>query len=613
MTSIPLTPGSRVYVDGQSVTIRTVLSTSEVVVEAPDGRISSVAVKDIKAVPAAPETKVPPDLHQLNEVEWHQARQRAAVLIPLVAKDAIGHVEAQAAAAALGISFRLVYRLVARYRESPALTSFLPRRRGRQKGEVRLSPIQERIIAVVIDELYLTRQQMKPKEIITEVFARCDAAAMPRPGANTVRRRIKGVRQQVAVRARLGPKAARDRFMPVLGSYEDATHPLAVVQIDHTLVDVIVVDDHPDRPPLQRPWLTLAIDVYSRMVYGYYLSLDPPSTTSVAMCLLHGALPKDEFLTQRNIAVEWPVWGTPARLHLDNAKEFRGQALRRGCEQYGIGLDYRPVRTPHYGGHIERLIGTMMGKVHLLPGTTFSNITAKGDMDPSKAAAMTLAELDRWLAIAIAEVYHRSKHKGLGTTPLSAWTAGLLGTQENPGPGLPARLADPQRFMLDFLPFEIRQIRKEGIVLHHIAYWSDVLRPWIGEIAERLPVRYDPRDLSRVWLLGPDNVYYELPYRHLGRPPIALWEHRRALKQIKERGDRQVDEAAVFAGIAKMRAIADQAAAATKSARRDRARRPALPPPPTPPALPAPPSATGPEAEAHVDPVPYFDDIEVWS
>lgn len=43
---------------------------------------------------------------------------------------------------------------------------------------------------------------------------------------------------------------------------------------------------------------------------------------------------------------------------------FRSEALRRGCEQYGIAIDYRPVRTPHYGGHIERLIGTMMGKVH---------------------------------------------------------------------------------------------------------------------------------------------------------------------------------------------------------------------------------------------------------
>ena len=51
--------------------------------------------------------------------------------------------------------------------------------------------------------------------------------------------------------------------------------------------------------------------------------------------------------------------GIPERLHLDNAREFRSEALKRGCEQYGIAIDYRPVRTPHYGGHIERLIGTM--------------------------------------------------------------------------------------------------------------------------------------------------------------------------------------------------------------------------------------------------------------
>ena len=60
------------------------------------------------------------------------------------------------------------------------------------------------------------------------------------------------------------------------------------------------------------------------------------------------------------------------------------EALKRGCEQYGIEVDYRPVRTPHYGGHIERLIGTMMGKVHLLPGTTFSDVRAKGDLESAK-------------------------------------------------------------------------------------------------------------------------------------------------------------------------------------------------------------------------------------
>jgi putative transposase len=38
-----------------------------------------------------------------------------------------------------------------------------------------------------------------------------------------------------------------------------------------------------------------------------------------------------------------------------------------------------------------------MGKVHLLPGTPFSNIQEKGDLNPDKTAAMTIDEVERWL------------------------------------------------------------------------------------------------------------------------------------------------------------------------------------------------------------------------
>jgi len=30
------------------------------------------------------------------------------------------------------------------------------------------------------------------------------------------------------------------------------------------------------RAPLKRPWLTLAIDVFTRMIVGFHLSMDPP-------------------------------------------------------------------------------------------------------------------------------------------------------------------------------------------------------------------------------------------------------------------------------------------------------------------------------------------------
>ena len=125
----------------------------------------------------------------------------------------------------------------------------------------------------------------------------------------------------------------------------------------------------------------------------------------------------------------WPVEGLH-RLHLDNAREFRSEALRRGCEQYRIArLSAR--RTPHYGGHIERLIGTMMGKVHLLPGTTFSDVRAKGDLDPQKSAAMTREELERWMGMRspVCTIHFAWRDRD---PPLAAWERGILGDGRRP-------------------------------------------------------------------------------------------------------------------------------------------------------------------------------------
>ena len=214
----------------------------------------------------------------------------------------------------------------------------------------------------------------------------------------------------------------------------------------------------------------------------------------------------------------------------------------------------------------------MMGKVHLLPGTTFSDIRVKGDLRPEKTAAMTIDEVERWLAHAITGVYHRSLHRGIGMPPLAGWTRGIAGDDKVLGRGAPTMVPDPRRFLIDFLPIAVRRVRRDGISLHSIHYWADVLRTWIGH-PEPMIVRYDPRDLSRIYLLGEDNHYYDVSYRDLGRPPISLWEHRLALKRLREEGRALVDETAIFRTIAAMRRIADDAVLASKTARRQRARR----------------------------------------
>jgi putative transposase len=318
------------------------------------------------------DTSNTPDLANIPGRDWDLARQRLAVISRLAEAAVCTRSAAKRAAQELGCSVALIYRLLARYQADPRLTHFLPRPRGRRHGQMQLTAELEEIIKTAIEELYLTRQRPPFSELMREIARRCKTVALPTPSRKAVQARVNTRGAAEITTRREGRKAARDRFAPAAGALE-APSPLALVQIDHTLVDVIVVDSVA-RTPIQRPWLTLAIDVCSRCALGFHLSLDAPSATSVALCVAHAALPKDGWLTARGLEGAWPS-GVPRRLHLDNAREFHSEALRRGCEQYAIAVDYRPVRTPHYGGHIERLIGTMMGKVHLLPGTTCGSPT----------------------------------------------------------------------------------------------------------------------------------------------------------------------------------------------------------------------------------------------
>lgn len=509
------------------------------------------------------------DVTLVSKERWAEARRCLPVIRALAETERRTALDIEAAVKELRCSRSTVFVLLSRYQADPCLTSLVPQRDGPAPGSSRLRPELDVLIDDAIESFYLTRQRPTVMDLVEEIRVRCFALGLTPPGRKAVTARVRAKPADVVMRSREGKKATDDRFRPVMGALE-APAPLSLVQIDHTLVDVIVVDSV-TRLPIQRPWITVAIDVYSRAVLGFHLSLEAPSATSVALCISHAVLPKDTWLAARHIDARWPMYGLFTRLHLDNGKDFHSAALRRGCEQYGIAIDYRPVRTPHYGGHIERLIGTMMGKVHLLPGTTFSNVSKKGDYDSEKTAVMTLDELERWVAHQIAGIYHSKTHRALGVPPMAKWQQGIVGDDTRPGCGEPCTVADPRRFLIDFLPIAHRMIRRDGISLHHIHYWSDVLLRWVGTKEQRI-VRYDPRDLSRIYVLVPDGQYIEVGYRDLRRAPISLWEHRQALRRLREKGRMQVDEAAVFATIDAMREIVEDAKVATKAARRRRER-----------------------------------------
>ena len=504
-------------------------------------------------------------VEEIPEELWQVACAREAVIRPLAASLHVGRVEIEIAAATLGIRRAYVYRLLAAYRRRPQTSTLVPNHRGRPQNARVLDARIESVIESAITGFYLTRERPRFSDLMREIEARCHSETVDVPDYRTVRRRLNDLDARKVTAARHGGKRAREIFGAALPQQRPGD-PLDFVEIDHTPVDVIVVDEQ-TRLPLGRPWLSLAVDVPTRMVAGFHLSFDDPSALAVALVLTHAVLPKEAWLAERQISLPWTVSGIPDWIETDNGEEFHSKAFERGATEYGIRLTYRPRGAPQVGGHIERLIGTFMHRIHLIPGTTFSNVAAKGGYDSADRAVMTLKELERWLALEILGVYHKSVHSALHQPPEQAWRQRIT---TRPAPIRHPQ--DPGRFLLDFLPAEERLIRRDGIRIFNLHYWDNVLSPLAGRSQQRFVVKYDPRDLSRVYLRDEKGDYWTIPYRDLGAPPITLWEHRNALQKLRADGLKSVDQKLIFQTITEQRELIAAARLRTRSARLAHAR-----------------------------------------
>ena len=212
-------------------------------------------------------------------------------------------------------------------------------------------------------------------------------------------------------------------------------------------------------------------------------------------------------------------------------------------------LTYRPPGTPRFGGHIERLIGTMMGEAHLLPGSHFSNVRERGDLDPEATAAMTLRELEACLALEIVGVYHARIHRsldapaerGLGGRHRGRACADADGPPTVPDGFSPGRAARAAARRAASLPHPLLVGRTAA---------AD------GARAKRSPSSTIPATVRRLRAELSDGYLEARPADGLG-PPIALWEHRAAVAGLREAGRRAVDEELIFSTILAQRALVD--------------------------------------------------------
>lgn len=305
------------------------------------------------------------DLVNIPKATWTLAQLRFRAIRDLIEGNSALEPGINRLSSQFRVNERTVRRWIRAYRKNPEVTALLPHPRGPRPGLRRLPAESERLLTTVIDEWAARSERLSVSWIVEECSRRARAVKTLVPSRSTVEARLRD-RGLEGLYRRYADRLAKSDATLATPSTQRA---LEIVQIDHTLVDVMVVDAV-HRQSMGRPWITVAFDIATRTVLGFHLSLSAPSSTSVGLVMAMARLPKAQWLRTRNLKLDWKPPGIPRLLSLDNAKEFHSLALRRGCEKYGISLQYRPPGRPQFGGHIERYLGTLMRRIHGLRGTT---------------------------------------------------------------------------------------------------------------------------------------------------------------------------------------------------------------------------------------------------
>jgi putative transposase len=282
-----------------------------------------------------------------------------------------------------------------------------------------------------------------------------------------------------------------------------------------------------------RPWLTIWLDVCSRVVVGFTVSAQANGQT-IAMATRYAVLPKvrmgwDGPISKAQAAalegLGWwwwpaelneeagdslPYFGLPKTLYIDNGEDYKAK-LKQGkkCEGWEYSREMRNVcellhirslfctkYSPWAKGHCERWFRTFTNQfTRYLPGFCGSDNEDRPAGLDEKAMAeadalLNLEELCRFIEVYLGE-YHNTNHSTLGMTPLEKYLSSPKVREEMP---------DPRAFDICLMDVEKAKVTASGIQRFGTAgrprwYKNEALDNLSGQWAV---IRYDPNRIGEI-------------------------------------------------------------------------------------------------------------------
>lgn len=408
------------------------------------------------------------------------------------------------------------------------LDAFAPRRRG-PKGP-QTHPLVISMISDAIERVFRRKEKVTVSDVELEAVKSLKAhndrklpgGILKMPSVRTIRRYVNKRMCYVLEQQHLGKKALKHKYAPTFQRHYNTTRPLEVVEMDSHMLDLKLKVGSED--VLMRCWIILAIDVHTRMVVGFHITLGNPDANGAVSCLLNMVQPKDEVLEPYGSYISgfWPCFGMPRTIVVDNGSEYLNEQFMDACARLGIAIICCEAGEPEQKPHVERFFGTLNTQLnHKIPGTTMSNPVQLEayDYDPDTNARFRVEDYKRILTKYLVDIYHKDLHEGLEDVPYDVWTEGVKKYPVTLPPS-----ADQLAVLMDRI--ETRTMTKKGIKIEDLTYNSEELAALRnGRTGIKAKLRFNKDDLARIYVFNDKTGgYFEVPSTNLEKTIGLTWK-----------------------------------------------------------------------------------------
>lgn len=344
-------------------------------------------------------------------------------------------------------------------------------------------------------------------------------------------RRIQKLPKQEVMVARLGREAARHYFHMVKGALP-SRYPLDAVEIDHSPLNVFVIDDVAFLP-LGRPWITVLKDRLSSAILGFYITFRKTGLDSIFGAIKH-SLHSHHYVRDLypDFENDWSAFGLGAEYVTDRGADFLSQRYRVAITSLGARYSYCEVRSPWLKGSVERFFRTLeQSFFEAMPGRTYATLAERRDYDAQADAVIRFSTFVYLMHKWCVDFHNVTPNLRKQATPNQLWADGI-----QMAPPIYAKSIDQLDIVLG--EHHSSALSHEGLRFEWLQYADEGLEEVLKQFGKKVRLDFvvSPDNLGQIQVKHPTTGNYFSV--RCTRPDYAegltLYQHRYIRKSDRE-------------------------------------------------------------------------------